>query len=76
MAVSNGRQQWLSAMVFPPKTSIFEGFVQNGRHHAHPGVKTIRMVKFSAHTELISGISDFDLLAGAGRPSGVSKAIE
>ena len=57
MVVSNGCQQWLSAMVFLPKTSIFEGFAQNGRHHAHRGVKPVRMVKFSGQTELISMIS-------------------
>ena len=62
MAVSNGCQQWLSAMVFPPKTAFFEGFGQNGRHHAYERKKTIRMVKFSAQTELISGISDFGRL--------------
>jgi len=59
MAVSKGCQQWLSAMVFLPKTAFFEGFVPNGRHHAPPGVEAIWMVKFSAQTELISGISDF-----------------
>ena len=70
MAVSNGCQQWLSAMavnngcqqwlflllfVFPPKTACFEGFGPNGRHHANQREKTIRMVKFPAQTELLSG---------------------
>ena len=79
MAVSNGCQQWLSAMavnngcqqwlflllfVFPPKTACFEGFGPNGRHHANQREKTIRMVKFPAQTELISGISDFGWLGG------------
>ena len=57
--VSLGCRQWLLAMVFPPKTAFFEGVVPNGRHHAPPGVKAIRMVKFSAQTEVISGISFF-----------------
>ena len=73
MAVSNGCQQWLSAMVvsngFPPKTAFFEGFVPNGRHHAPPGAEAIWMVKFSAQTELISGISDFGRVSGMLRGS-------
>ena len=70
MAVSNGCQQWLSTMavsngcqqccccccfVFPPKTAFLEGFGPNGRHHANQREKTIRMVKFPAQTELLSG---------------------
>ena len=44
-------------VVFPQKTAIFEGFEQNGRHHASPGEKPLQMVKFSAQTELKSGNS-------------------
>ena len=49
----------LGSFVFPPKTSIFEGFVQNGHQILGFQAKTIRMVKFSAQTKLKSGISDF-----------------
>ena len=66
MAVSNGCQQWLSAMLlsslfflFPPKTTFFEGFGQNGRRHAHERKKMIQIVKLSAQKEQISGISGF-----------------
>ena len=65
MVVSNGCQQLLSAMaavvvyLLPPKTANFEGFGQNGRHHASQLDETVQLAKFSAQTELISGISDF-----------------
>ena len=68
MVVSNGCQQCLSAMavsngcscccfVFPPKMAFLEDSGPNGRHHANQHEKTIRMVKFPAQTELLSGIS-------------------
>ena len=69
MAVSNGRQQWLSAMaavvvyLLPPKTANFEGFGQNGRHHASRLDETVQMVKISAQTELKSGILNFQCIA-------------
>ena len=77
MAVSNGCQQWLSAMaavvaavtvvaivdvailLSHQKRPFFEGFGQNGRHHAHQREKTIQIINFSAQTELFSRILIF-----------------
>ena len=59
MAVSNGCQQCCCCccccFVFPPKTAFLEDSGPNGRHHANQHEKTIRMVKFPAQTELLSG---------------------
>ena len=86
MVVSNGCQQWLSAMavsngcscccfVFPQKTACFEGFGQNGRHHANEREKTVQMVKFSAQTELISRISGQQWLSAMAVSNGCQQTV-
>ena len=62
-----------ASFVFPPKTTIFEGFETNGRHHGSPVEKTIQMDQFSAQTELFSGFLDFSprpqIVGGKNAPS-------